>query len=127
MTYALQLYSPSLHTITRLEMYLGIRRVFARTVVSIAPPESIRAKWPYQDLVCSVIEGPMTLNGYVAVPASHPWYKIHYDECPPKQCGFTHCEHSPEALIKVHGGITFSALEADGWVFGFDTGHYGDY
>jgi hypothetical protein len=73
-------------------------------------------------------------NGYVAIPASHPLYKVPYD--------------ADQAMeIPVHGGITYSAPvpveairggrpveclvpnllpPAGWWVFGFDTCHSGD-
>ena len=57
-------------------------------------------------------------NGYVAIPPTHPAYKMDYD---------TLMYH-----ITVHGGITFAGF-GDGtnapkhwWVFGFDTNHYQD-
>ena len=68
-------------------------------------------------------------NGYVAVPPEHPLYGKGYDE--------------PEVEnLDVHGGVTFADTAdklpptseyldhkeppRDWWVFGFDTGHYGD-
>jgi hypothetical protein len=59
-------------------------------------------------------------NGYVAIPPSHPAYKMYpgdnfvYDSC------------------VVHGGLTHAAFgdgidaPKDWWVFGFDTNHFGD-
>jgi hypothetical protein len=55
-------------------------------------------------------------NGYVAVPPTHPAYKIHYDNID----------------IDVHGGLTYSqhgngkTAPKDWWVFGFDTSHFQD-
>lgn len=69
-------------------------------------------------------------NGYVAIPKEHPFFGKSYDEI--------------DSVIDVHGGITFSKLLSktnpefkrhwdikssdmqNWWVFGFDTGHYGD-
>lgn len=61
-------------------------------------------------------------NGYVLLPADHPYHGAHYDEIP----------------VEVHGGLTFST-EVDevmvedwpelskedigGWLVGFDTAH----
>ncbi len=55
-------------------------------------------------------------NGYVGVPAGHPWFGKDYDSID--------CE--------VHGGLTYAADRAptekpDGfWWVGFDTAHLGD-
>lgn len=82
-------------------------------------------KWHIGTLACFVRSGRMSINGYVAVPESHPWYKVHFTECPIK-CGEDWCGHSPETLIEVHGGLTYSGLSVEGWVFGFDTAHAWD-
>lgn len=77
--------------------------------------------------------------GYVGVYRDHPWYGVDYGEG-----GFDN-ENRPEAVLRVHGGITFSsgcqkeATEAEGichvaghgeddrvWWFGFDCAHYRD-
>jgi signal peptidase I len=57
-------------------------------------------------------------NGYVAVPPTHPAYKMDYDTL--------------MYNINVHGNLTYSQF-GDGknapkewWVFGFDTNHYTD-
>jgi hypothetical protein len=55
-------------------------------------------------------------NGYVAVPPTHPVYKMDYDS----------------VYVDVHGGLTCSQLgngqdaPKNWWVFGFDTAHYND-
>lgn len=55
-------------------------------------------------------------NGYIGVPAGHPWFGKHYDDID----------------VDVHGGLTYSGdhcprCEPDGhWWFGFDTLHYQD-
>ncbi len=89
-------------------------------------------------LVCAIHPGPMgALNGYVAVPETHPWHGVGYSEHLPIECaeeadpeGYCY-EHSPESLIDVHGGITYAGpagfLKTEaGWWFGFDTAHAGD-
>ena len=58
---------------------------------------------------CAMVMGPMTINGYVALPDGHPWL----DE--------------PDSLevhpdIDVHGGITYHR----GNTIGFDTNHFRD-
>lgn len=50
-------------------------------------------------------------NGYVGVKESHPWFKKHYDDID----------------IDIHGGLTYSELEEDGyWWVGFDVCHFSD-
>jgi len=49
-------------------------------------------------------------NGYVAVPAGHPWYQQDYDNI---ECS-------------AHGGLTYSGQHGEYWVVGFDTGHHKD-
>jgi hypothetical protein len=65
-------------------------------------------------------------NGYVAVPPSHPIYKMGYDSI---------YRHFPE--VTVHGGLTYAdfpeflhnpskEIPKDWWVVGFDTMHGSD-
>lgn len=83
---------------------------------------------------CLVLVGPVgALNGYVEVPESHPWFGVHYGEHLDPTCGTDWCwEHTPEAAISVHGGITYAntgegfPIEMTGWWFGFDCAHAGD-
>ena len=47
-------------------------------------------------------------------------------------CDKEYCEHTPESIIDVHGGITFAGEwprhgGSDIWWFGFDCGHFGDF
>ena len=58
---------------------------------------------------CAVLMGPMTINGYVALPDGHPW--LDYPDS---------LELHPD--IDVHGGITYHT----GNTIGFDTNHFGD-
>jgi len=105
-----------------------------------------------------------SLNGYVAVTPEHPWWGKDYNECvatpqcdpdppfdfdgmprgfpvPPPSIRRTmnelrwSCAHKPEALLEVHGGVTYGGPmlviagdeeEGFAWGFGFDTGHAGD-
>lgn len=71
-------------------------------------------------------------SGYVVVPDNHPWHGHHYNQCtkPIERCEYW-CEHCPNALIDVHGGITWSGelqqFEGNEWhAFGFDCAHAGD-
>lgn len=52
-----------------------------------------------------------TFAGYVQIPVGHPWHGSHYDG----------------AGAHVHGGVNFSAADADGsWWIGFDCAHFRD-
>ena len=53
-------------------------------------------------------------NGYVALPKEHPLYEM--------DCGEIHDKYD----INIHGGLTYSRMEEDKWVIGFDTVHYAD-
>ena len=67
------------------------------------------------------------LCGYVGVPCEHPWYRIVYSQCVNEGT-----DDTPESLIDVHGGLTFSSMgdrdlfPADYWWFGFDCAHFMD-
>jgi hypothetical protein len=85
--------------------------------------------------------------GYVGVDQGHPWHGVEYSECASEpKCEEAWCGHSPECLVEVHGGLTFSDScaesddESEGichvaedgrpdhvWWFGFDCGHSGDF
>jgi hypothetical protein len=60
-----------------------------------------------------------TLNGYVGVDRSHPWFGEHFD-------------NSKLRNVIVHGGLTFSQkggfdnFKKKYWYLGFDTSHAGD-
>lgn len=96
--------------------------------------ETVPANWVDEEtgLACAIVRGPMgALNGYVAVPPSHPWFQVGYSTA---LCQHEGCwEHSPESIITVHGGITYAGSGVTGaeqnegrWWFGFDTAHAGD-
>lgn len=57
---------------------------------------------------CTVLMGPFTINGYIALPEGHPWLQ--------------HDNLEDVDFINVHGGITYR----QGRVIGFDTNHYSD-
>lgn len=83
-----------------------------------------KIKWPRPDhtvktweacgLKCAICRGGVALCGYVRVPVGHPAYGKYYDD--PELNG-----------IRVHGGITFCQKSPDGFWFGFDCGHFGDW
>ncbi|MEE8113038.1 MAG: hypothetical protein V3T23_01665 [Nitrososphaerales archaeon] len=84
-------------------------------------------QWEVDGLSCMVLSSPLGgINGYVEIGEDHPFFLVHYGDCP-AGCDESWCGHSPENKIEVHGGITFSQLSQNGgWIFGFDTAHYGD-
>jgi len=60
---------------------------------------------------CEILRVKMGfLCGYVKLTKDDTFYNVHYDDLP----------------IKAHGGVTYSQLEDDLWVIGFDCGHHGD-
>lgn len=111
--------------------------------------EPDKAQWidPATGLDCLIVRSPASgaLCGYVGVPPDHPWHSAEYGECR-QSCGKkTFCDHSPEALLDVHGGVTFtggcdhsddeskgichipaSGRAEDIWWFGFDCAHSED-
>ena len=54
---------------------------------------------------------PYWFCGYVRIPEGHPFYKKDYGDLP---------------WLSVHGGLTYSRMEKDGWTIGFDCNHYDD-
>jgi hypothetical protein len=134
--------------------------------------EPDKAQWIDEatGLDCLIVRNKMgSLCGYVGVASDHPWHGKAYSECMDtcerqqydfdamEKAGvpmpdslkerlddYTSCwDHSPEAKVSVHGGLTYSAacqeervegichVPAPGrphdiWWFGFDCGHYGD-
>ena len=73
------------------------------------PPSHDTRRFTHHGYQCAVIMGPMTINGYIALPDGHPW--LDYPDS---------LEVHPD--IDVHGGITYH----EGNTIGFDTGHLGD-
>lgn len=73
------------------------------------PPSHDTRRFTHNGYQCAVLMGPMTINGYIALPDGHPWL-----DCPDS------LEVHPD--IDVHGGITYH----EGNTIGFDTGHLGD-
>lgn len=103
-------------------------------------PDKIQFADEVTGLPCLIIRSPLgSLCGYVGVPEGHPLYGISYSRCSLGKCD-SYCEHSPECMIKAHGGLTFSDFCQEGgrichvtetpdkvfW-FGFDCAHADDY
>lgn len=77
--------------------------------------------WSYGDVACQIVREPAgTLNGYIGLPATHPWYGKADDAI----------------TARAHGGINFagqfgnttfaSKTDSQLWWIGFDTMHGGD-
>jgi len=97
-------------------------------------------------LDCLIVRGPSgALCGYVGVPDGHPYFNVDYAGCPNQpSCSESWCEHRPESVMGVHGGLTFSGFCHEGkeetgichkpvagrpdrvWWLGFDCAHSGD-
>lgn len=107
-------------------------------------PDKVQWIDPATGLDCLIVRNQFgALCGYVGVPPGHRFYGIGYNTCP-QECGKDDCEHSPESVLRVHGGITFSNVcdpaEGDDTIchvptpgrpdavywFGFDTAHFQD-
>lgn len=111
--------------------------------------EPDREEFEHAGLRCLILrhDEMKHLCGYVGVPKNHPWYGIDYNQClrgcegkpsfiSPSiinyPCTWESDHESPEKLIDVHGGLTFSGM-GDGkqrpagyWWFGFDCAHAWD-
>lgn len=73
---------------------------------------TIAKDWNAYGLRCTVVRGPVSLCGYVLLPADHPHANDHYD--------------TPD--VSVHGGLTFHQRDLSGGMwFGFDVCHGGDW
>jgi len=81
--------------------------------------EPDRAEWVHENgLRCRINRNPITgtLLGYVGVPKGHRHHGQAYDDL------------NEFSLLDIHGGLTYSRAEDDGWYyFGFDTAHGYDF
>jgi hypothetical protein len=135
-------------------------------------PDKIQFEDEATKMPCLIVRGPSgSLCGYVGVSEGHPLFGIDYSSCSLKEAkpkGITegdekfgewsrersrkqlicsekgYCSHTPESILEVHGGITFTSfcheskdhhgichIPAKGepdkvWWFGFDCAHSGD-
>lgn len=94
------------------------------------------------DLDCMIVRNHLgAFCGYVGAPKGHPWFGFGYSECM-TDCGEEWCHHTLEGSLRVHGGITYTAVcqeqgdvchtprrgrPHDVWWIGFDCAHGGDY
>lgn len=111
--------------------------------------EPDRKEWKDEasGLPCMIIRTSMGhLCGYVGVPPAHPLHGVEYSgcpqgaACPDRTEEHPWCGHAPEAVLRVHGGITYSdkcqgnichnppmGEEVAIYWFGFDHAHAGDW
>lgn len=71
--------------------------------------EPDKRQWqdPETGLPCLIVRGPAgALCGYVGVPKGHPWHGMGYSGN--GEWGSPEREKSPEAVVDVHGGLTFA-------------------
>ena len=107
--------------------------------------DKIQWQDPLTGLPCLAKRGPVgSWCGYIGVTPGHPFYGCDYGDCP-IGCGAERwdCQHMPEAVLSVHGGITFSGPcqedrehgichtpdagePTEVWWLGWDTAHAGD-
>ena len=106
---------------------------------------------PITKLDCMAVRNHMgAWCGYVGIGPDHPWHGVSYGDCPlGDSCDRDEyevfCEHRPDGLVDVHGGLTFAnGCDEEGdregaichiaqpgrpdpvWWFGFDCGHAWD-
>src|SRR5437588_8775903 len=114
--------------------------------------EPDKAQWtdPATGLPCLAVRGQSgALCGYVGVTEGHPFFGVGYDADATlpvnHRCDEPYCRPSPEHVLDVHGGVTFSEACDDGaedraichtpkpgesdhvWWIGFDCAHFYDF
>lgn len=103
--------------------------------------EPDKMEWRYRGVPCLIVRNSSgALCGYAAVESKHPLYGKEYSICI-QGCKDYCYEHSPESILDVHGGLTYSGFCQEGgkichvaqpgeedkaWWFGFDCAHSGD-
>ncbi len=75
-------------------------------------PDKVQMLHKESGLDCLIVRAPLgALCGYVGVTEGHPFFNVDYGACTLKPaCGEPYCEHTPESILQVHGGITFSNM-----------------
>lgn len=111
-----------------------------------AEPDKLQWTDEATGLPCLIKRGPVgALCGYVGVPEGHPYFQVDYTDSTEREiahhCDVPWCNPSPEHVLTVHGGITYSAVCQEGdesesichipkpgepehvWWLGFDCAH----
>lgn len=78
-------------------------------------PDKVQWRDDATGLPCLIVRGPHgAFCGYVGVSDRHPWHGKGYGSCVAPSCtdrteerGW--CDHTPESMLKTHGGITFAS------------------
>lgn len=111
-------------------------------------PDKIQWIDPTTKYDCLIVRNHMgALCGYVGVPPGHPFHGVDYGTCPVAceqdrdEDAWEYCEHRPDQMVTVHGGVNFAEFcqpgePVDGichramdgrpdnvWWFGFDCAH----
>jgi hypothetical protein len=117
----------------------------------MAEPDKVHWIDPATDMDCLAVRNPMgAWCGYVGLPPGHPWHGVNYSGCAQRSAAcdedWAYCDHSPDAQVTVHGGLTFAdrcgesekgegygichvplpGRPHDVWWLGFDCNHAGD-
>lgn len=104
--------------------------------------EPDKIQWQHEGRACLIVRNASgALCGYAGVTEGHPFFGVEYDKGTTGK-NSDHWDHSPEAQLDVHGGITFSDYcnphegdrgichvledEEKTYWFGFDCGHVQD-
>jgi len=75
------------------------------------PPENILERGEHAGYKFFIAHNTMGYRcGYVLIPPGHPWFEQYYENID----------------ADVHGGLTYSDGNENGWVVGFDCAHYND-
>lgn len=135
----------------------GRPELHRRGVVPVPGPwldEPDKVHWidPETDLDCLAVRNHFgAWCGYVGLPPGHPFHGRGYGQCAqpdvhPTNDDAWYCDHSPDAVVQVHGGLTYAdtcneddkgeghgichvplpGRPHDVWWLGFDTAHVGD-
>ena len=73
-------------------------------------PDKIQWQDEATGLPCLIVRGPVgSLCGYVGVPSGHPLHGKDASTCMRQPaCEESWCDHRPDSVLSVHGGVTFS-------------------
>jgi hypothetical protein len=128
---------------------------YAAIVENIIDNEEVPQEFMYKNHECRILRSNLGhLCGYVRVHEDHPFYGLHYSDSVSVPLSVMNNDVdlrdvsilsivsdsldgtldegnlSIASILRVHGGVTFSGNPAngeDGWWYGFDCAHAGDY